>query len=187
MRLRLALLVVSLIGLSCVSGAALASSAMYTVTVETTLTPPNCRWTGVASVTLSGSNFAGTTTLPLDLTGPPGPPPGPDPFCVALLSSLSGTVQGSVTGSAINGTAMSGVFTIPFTGTTPDGGMTASGTWQFFVPPIIFPPNGLNAHGTWSAVEVATAPVLDDAGLAALVVVLLAAAAWRMRRAQHSV
>jgi len=109
MRLRPTGVVVSLVGLSCVAGIALADmSALYQITVETTMTPPNWQVDRAGAMTLTPSgpniNFMGSNALQLDPTGPPGNPPGPDPLCVALLPILSGSVQGTIVGNAINGT-----------------------------------------------------------------------------------
>jgi len=185
MRLRPTGVVVSLVGLSCVAGIALADmSALYQITVETTMTPPNCRWTGLAPMTLTPSgpniNFMGSNALQLDPTGPPGNPPGPDPLCVALLPILSGSVQGTIVGNAINGTATTDafpLFPVPFSGVTTDGGASATGTWA-----VSLPGNLDEANGIWSAKRGAPVPVLGSAALATLSCLLLGVGAWWMRR-----
>ncbi len=84
-------LIVSLAGVLCVSGAALASiDGIYRITVETTMTPPNCKWIGNGRVWQNGASFMGTSKLTLDLTS------GPDPLCATYLPALSGSLQGTI-------------------------------------------------------------------------------------------
>ncbi len=170
-RVRFMALLAVAVGVLTIVGSARADVGnIYSITVETTLTPPNCKWVGKGQVTLGANSFGGAGSLQLDLAD------NPDPFCVANLQTLSGLVQGTITGNAIAGVSSFGPFVFTFTGTTPDGGFSGSGTWQGTVGP-------LNAHGIWSAQRVVTpAPALGQAGLAALVVMLFGVAAWVLRR-----
>lgn len=165
-----ALLVLTVAALR-ISGVAQADvNSIYSITVETTLTPPNCKWVGKGQVTLGAGTFGGGGSLQLDTAD------NPDPLCVAQLQTLSGLLQGTITGNVIAGTAVFGPFQVPFTGVTPDGGLTGTGTWQGTVGP-------LDAHGIWSAERVLTpAPTLGWTGLGVLSIALFGVAAWILRR-----
>ncbi len=147
---------------------------IYKITVETTLTPPNCTWVGKGQITLGANSFGGAGSLLLDLAD------NPDPLCVSLLQTISGLVQGTITGNTITGVSSFGPFVFSFSGTTPDGGFSASGTWAGTV-------GTLNAHGIWSAERVLMpAPALGTAGLATLALLLFGVAAWAVRRSQRA-
>ncbi len=172
---RFAALVAVAAGILTISAIAQADvGSIYSITVETTLTPPNCKWVGRGQVIFGANSFGGAGSLQLDLAA------NPDPLCVAELQTLSGLVQGTITGSTITGVTSFGPFVFSFSGTTPDGGFSASGTWAGTVGP-------LNAHGIWSAERVLMpAPALGRAGLAALTLMLLGVAAWAVRRSQRA-
>ncbi len=164
MRIRFAGVVFSLVGVMAVSGVASANlNGTYNLAVETTMTPPNCRWVGHVSMTQDGVNLSGETVLGLDLSA------NPDPFCVAIFPALSGTLTGTLIGTAIDLTGTLPPYSAQFVGTTNDRGLTATGTWTGNV-------NTWRARGVFAASRVPTAaPVLGGPGLVIFVLGLLAA------------
>jgi hypothetical protein len=112
-----------------------------------------CKWTGLMTLTQTGTDFTGFVTLHL-MSGP-------------CLATISGTVQGSVGGPGsgffINFGLASGPFgTVTFDGSVSDDGQSAQGTWTN------------EDSGTWSAEKIRTAaPALSGNGLAMLFGLLL--------------
>lgn len=174
MRTRLAVFVMSLVGVVALSGPARALlNGSYAVTVETKMTPPNCKWVGQAGLMQNGTNVTGSAVLQLDQGS------NPDPFCVMFFPTLSGPLSGTVIGNVVDLTGTLGPFSATFVGTTDTQGQAASGTWTASGVP------GLRVRGVWDAHRVNPVPLLSGAVLAALVLVLFAIGAWRMRPRQR--
>ena len=172
MRAKLTTLAVALWCMVAASGSAFALiNGEYKVTVQTTLTPPNCKWIGSAMMEQNGTNLTGRAGLHLDMTS------NPDPVCVSAFQVLQGNVTGTVMGTTVDFHGKLGPYTAHFIGTTShDGLSSAAGTWTATV-------GSLNAHGVFDAELVLSAtPVFDAKGMAMLVLVLFAVAAWSMRR-----
>ncbi|HVO23369.1 MAG TPA: hypothetical protein VMW56_07050 [Candidatus Margulisiibacteriota bacterium] len=133
----------------------------WTLTVlEPTL---ECTWVGPLTLAQTDDMFMGSATLTLQ--------PGSGNSCPA---NLVGTVSGTISGLTIKfGVAMS-VETAKFEGTIDPDQLSASGTWT--VPGEF--------DGTWLAQRVVgvRAPALNAAGLAVLLVLLLAGGVYVLRR-----
>jgi len=134
----------------------------WTLTVvEPTL---GCTWVGPLTVVQTGNTFTGAATLNLV--------PGSSDPC---LSSISGTVSGTIAGFMIQfGFATGGPGTANFNGVIASDQLSAEGTWTI---PGVF-------NGTWHAEKVVgvRAPALSAAGLAALLIMLLAGGVYVLRR-----
>jgi len=173
MSTRVAVCAMSLLGVLALSGPASALlNGTYAVSVETTMTPPNCKWVGLAGLTQTGTSVTGSADLKLDQAS------NPDPFCVTFFPTLSGPLSGTVIGNAVDLTGSLPPFSAHFIGTTDNQGQLASGTWTASGVP------GLRVRGVWDAHRVDPAPLLSGSVLAVLVLVLFAVGARRMRPRQ---
>jgi hypothetical protein len=175
MRSRLTALVISLGAALAFSGAAFAlATGSYNLTLETTMTAPNCRWVGGGSFVQNGTSLSGDAFLTLDETTVT------DPLCVAAFPTLSGSLTGTLIGTAIDLTGSLGPFTAHFIGTTIDQGLTATGTWTATV-------GRLRVRGVFAADrDFSPAPALSSFGLSLLSLVLFGVGAWFMRRPQRA-
>jgi hypothetical protein len=133
----------------------------WTLSVTEPTTP--CTWVGPLTVLQTGNTFMGSATLRLQ--------PGSSDAC---SSSFAGTVSGTIVGLDIKFGVAMGVETANFDGTIAGDQLTASGTWAI---PAEF-------EGTWFAQRVTgvRAPALSAAGLAALLIMLLAGGVYVLRR-----
>ena len=134
----------------------------WTVTVvEPTL---GCTWVGPLPLVQTGNTFTGSATLKLQ--------PGSSDPC---SSSFAGTVSGTIVGLTIKFGVATGTETASFDGTIAVDQLSASGMWTN--------PDEMLA-GTWLAQRVVgvRAPALNAAGLAVLLVLLLAGGVDVLRR-----